>query len=83
VVMLTAVQASEVVREFRRLLQVRTSADPSIAAAIARHRGEEPIVLQKPADAALLNTTIAQALGLVPSDGGDGAGRAATVQPTS
>ena len=82
-VMLTAVQSNEVVREFRRLLQLRTSADPSVAAAIARHSGEEPIVLQKPADAALLNSTIAQALGLVPSSGSDGAGRAATAQPTS
>jgi signal transduction histidine kinase len=74
-VMLTAVHAQEVVREFKRLLQLRTSADPSIVPAIARHHGEEPIVLQKPADASLLNSTIAQALGLAPAAGSDGAGR--------
>ncbi len=77
-VMLTAVHAQEVVREFKRLLQLRTNADPSIVSAIARHHGEEPIVLQKPADASLLNSTIAQALGLTPAGGTDGAGRAAT-----
>ncbi len=71
VVMLTAVQAQEVVGEFKRQLQARTSADPSIASNIALRRGEEPVVLQKPADALLLNSTIAQALGLAPSAGAD------------
>jgi len=45
--MLTAVQAQEVVGEFKRQLQARTSADPSIASNIALRRGEEPVVLQK------------------------------------
>jgi len=71
VVMLTAVHANEVIGEFKRLVQSRTSADPSIAANITRQRGEEPIVLQKPADASLLNSTIAQALGLAPLAGAD------------
>jgi len=77
VIMLTAVQAAEVVAEFKRQLQARTSADPSIAPVISRHRGEEPLVLQKPANAVLLNSTIAQALGLAPAAGTDGEGRAA------
>jgi signal transduction histidine kinase len=67
-VMLTAVHASEVLGEFKRLAQSRTAADPSIAATLLRQREEEPIVLQKPADAALLNSTIAQALGVAPAD---------------
>jgi two-component system, sensor histidine kinase len=71
VVMLTAVPAHEVIAEFKRLLQARTAADPSIGSVISQRRGEEPVVLQKPADASLLNTTIAQALGLVPSTGAD------------
>jgi len=77
VVMLTAVQVPEVVNEFKRLLQARMSADPGITPTIARHPGEEPIVLQKPADASLLNSTIAEALGLAPSSRTDGAGHAA------
>ena len=74
VVMLTAVQAHEVIGEFKRVLQARTATDPSIAGSISRRRGEEPVVLQKPADALLLNLTIAEALGLAPS----GADRPAT-----
>jgi two-component system, sensor histidine kinase len=77
VVMLTAVQGLEVIAEFKRLLQAKISADPSIAPSISRRRGEEPVVLQKPADPILLNSTIAQALGLVPSPDSDGAGRTA------
>jgi CheY-like chemotaxis protein len=71
VVMLTAVQAQEVVGEFKRQLQARTNADPSIAPNITLRRGEEPVVLQKPADALLLNSTIARVLGLAPSAGAD------------
>jgi two-component system, sensor histidine kinase len=71
VVMLTAVQAHEVIGEFKRVLQARTATDPSIAGSISRRRGEEPVVLQKPADALLLNLTIAEALGLAPSAGAD------------
>jgi len=84
VVILTAVQASEVLGEFNRSLQARLNADPSLASNILRGRGEEPVVLQKPADAALLNSTLAQALGLAPSPDPDGAGRtSAPTQPTS
>jgi signal transduction histidine kinase/CheY-like chemotaxis protein len=72
VVMLTAMQAQEVVAEFKRQLQARTHADPAIVTTITRR--DEPVVLQKPADAALLNSTIAQVLGLAPS----GADRPAT-----
>jgi len=71
VVMLTAVQAQEVVGEFKRLLQARTNADPATEQNISSRRGEEPVVLQKPADASLLNSTIAQALGLAPPAGAD------------
>jgi len=62
--MLTAVQAQEVVGEFKRQLQARTSADPSIAPNIALRRGEEPVVLQKTGRCAAAEPTIAQALGL-------------------
>jgi signal transduction histidine kinase len=71
VVMLTAVQSQEVVGEFKRQLQARTRVDPSTESNISRRRGEEPVVLQKPADASLLNSTIAQALGLAPPEGAD------------
>jgi signal transduction histidine kinase len=77
VVMLTAVQSQEVRNEFRRLQQARLSADPSSADVIVRSHGEEPVVLQKPANAATLNSTIARALGLLPAVGTDGDGRAA------
>ncbi len=66
-VMLTAVHASEVIGEFKRLLQARVQAEPAVAADMVHQRAEEPVVLQKPADASLLNSTIAQALGLAPT----------------
>jgi two-component system, sensor histidine kinase len=67
VVILTAVQSHEVRSEFRRLLQVRIGADPSKESVLVRHHGEEPVVLQKPANAAQLNATIARALGIAPA----------------
>jgi signal transduction histidine kinase/CheY-like chemotaxis protein len=64
IVMLTAVQSSEVLAEFQRTMQQRLSANPAAAPAIARTRVEEPIVLQKPTTPAVLNSTMVEALGL-------------------
>ncbi len=64
VIMLTAVQGLEVVAEFQRTMRQRMAKNPEMAPAIARSRVEEPIVLQKPTTAAVLNATIAEALGL-------------------
>jgi signal transduction histidine kinase/CheY-like chemotaxis protein len=67
VVMLTAVQGIEVVAEFQRTLQRYLQANPQLASIIARSRVEEPIVLQKPTNAIVLNNRIAGALGLLVS----------------
>jgi len=67
VVMLTAVQGLEVLAEFQRTLQRYLQASPQLAPIIARSRVEEPIVLQKPANAIVLNNRIAGALGLLAS----------------
>ncbi|GAB4468976.1 MAG: ATP-binding protein [Burkholderiaceae bacterium] len=64
VIMLTAVHGLEVLAEFQRTMQQRMAKNPEMAPAIARSRVEEPIVLQKPTTAAVLNATIAEALGL-------------------
>jgi two-component system, sensor histidine kinase len=64
VVMLTAVQGADVIAEFQRAMQVRMALNPSLVSAIARSRNEEPIVLQKPTTAAVLNTTLSEVLGL-------------------
>jgi signal transduction histidine kinase/CheY-like chemotaxis protein len=64
VVMLTAVQAAEVVADFQRAVQARIALNPALAAAIARRSNEEPPVLQKPTTPAVLNATLAEALGL-------------------
>jgi signal transduction histidine kinase/CheY-like chemotaxis protein len=64
VIMLTAVHGLEVLAEFQRTMQTRMAKNPEMAPAIARSRVEEPIVLQKPTTAAVLNATIAEALGL-------------------
>jgi signal transduction histidine kinase/CheY-like chemotaxis protein len=64
VIMLTAVHGLEVLAEFQRTMQIRMAKNPEMAPAIARSRVEEPIVLQKPTTAAVLNATIAEALGL-------------------
>jgi signal transduction histidine kinase/CheY-like chemotaxis protein len=64
VIMLTAVHGLEVLAEFQRTMQQRMARNPERAPAIARSRVEEPIVLQKPTTAAVLNATIAEALGL-------------------
>ncbi len=67
VVMLTAVQGIEVLAEFQRTLQRYLQQSPHLASIIARSRVEEPIVLQKPTNAIVLNNRIAAALGLLAS----------------
>ena len=67
VVMLTAVQGIEVLAEFQRTLQRYLQQSPHLASIIARSRVEEPIVLQKPTNAIMLNNRIAAALGLLAS----------------
>lgn len=64
VIMLTAVHGLEVLAEFQRTMHSRMAKNPEMAPAIARSRVEEPIVLQKPTTAAVLNATIAESLGL-------------------
>jgi len=64
VILLTAAQGLDVIAEFQHVLQARLARNGESASAIARSRVEEPIVLQKPTTPALLNATIAAALGL-------------------
>jgi translation initiation factor 2 beta subunit (eIF-2beta)/eIF-5 len=56
--------------EFQRQMRDRLSKNPDQAAAIARSRVEEPIVLQKPTTTVVLNRTIADALGIAQPDAG-------------
>jgi len=63
-IMLTAVHGLEVLAEFQRTLHDRLSKHPDLVGVVARSRVEEPVVLQKPTTAAVLNATIAEALGL-------------------
>jgi signal transduction histidine kinase/CheY-like chemotaxis protein len=65
VVMLTAVTMGEVVGDFQRAVKRTLQANPALAGVIARSRVEEPVVLQKPTNAILLNNRIAQSLGLI------------------
>jgi len=65
VVMLTAVTMGEVIGEFQRAVKRTLQDRPDLAGVIARSRVEEPVVLQKPTNAILLNNRIAQALGLM------------------
>ena len=64
VVMLTAVQGGDVLSEFQRVMHERLELSPTMSSAIARSRVEEPIVLQKPTTAAVLNNTLAEMLGM-------------------
>ena len=64
-VMLTAVTTGEVVGDFQRAVKRTLEAQPELAGVISRSRVEEPIVLQKPTNAILLNNRIAQSLGLI------------------
>jgi len=70
VVMLTAVQQLEVLAEFQREMRERLTKNPDQAAAIARSRVEEPVVLQKPTTTVVLNKTIADALGIAQPESG-------------
>lgn len=62
VVMLTAVQGLDVLNEFQRVMQQRLARNPHLAQAIAASRVEEPVVLQKPTTAAVLNKTLIDVL---------------------
>lgn len=68
VIMLTAVGTLDLLAEFQRQMQLRMAHNPEAASAIARSRVEEPIVLTKPANAAVLNARILTALGIRPMD---------------
>jgi signal transduction histidine kinase len=63
--MLTAVTTGEVVGQFQQAVKRVLQARPELAGVIARSRVEEPVVLQKPTNAILLNHRIAQSLGLI------------------
>ncbi len=63
-VMLTAVSSGEVIGEFQRAVQRMLQARPNLAGVIARSKLEEPVVLQKPTNAILLNNRIAGSLGM-------------------
>ncbi len=64
VVMLTAVHRLDVLAEFQRVMAEHMAQNPASASAIARSRVEEPVVLQKPTTAAMLNTSLSDMLGL-------------------
>lgn len=64
VIMLTAVQSMEVLLEFQRVMRDRLAASPDESSVISRSRFEEPLVLQKPTTAVVLNQAIADALGV-------------------
>jgi len=68
VIMLTAVGAFEVLAEFQKQMQLRMRQNPEAVSAIATSRVEEPIILTKPAEAAMLNARILTALGIAPMD---------------
>ncbi|HRK57675.1 MAG TPA: hybrid sensor histidine kinase/response regulator, partial [Burkholderiaceae bacterium] len=64
VIMLTAVHGLEVLAEFQKMMHTRISDQPGMASVVARSRVEEPVVLQKPTTASVLNATIIEALKL-------------------
>jgi len=68
VVMLTAVGAGEVIGDFQRAVKRVLQERPDLAGVVARSRVEEPVVLQKPTNAILLNNRIARSLGLLPAE---------------
>lgn len=70
IIMLTAVHSVDVLADFQRQMKAHLTRNPGMAGAIARSRVEEPIVLQKPTNAAVLNATIARALALNPLPAG-------------
>jgi len=73
VIMLTAISTLDLLAEFQRQMQLRMAHNPEAASAIARSRVEEPIVLTKPTDAAVLNARILTALGIRPVGPGSAA----------
>ena len=81
VIMLTAANAGEVVGDFQRTVKRRLEARPALAGVIARSRVEEPVVLQKPTNAILLNYRIARALGLMREETPSLAEQALTAAP--
>jgi signal transduction histidine kinase/CheY-like chemotaxis protein len=83
VLMLTAVSSGEVVGEFQRAVQRLLQARPGLTGIIARSRLEEPLVLQKPTNAILLNNRIAQSLGLLERGSQSGAEVALTAGATT
>ena len=68
VIMLTAVGAFGVLAEFQKQMQLRMRQNPEAISAIATSRVEEPIILTKPTEAAMLNARILTALGIAPMD---------------
>jgi len=68
VVMLTAAAMGEVIGDFQRAVKRTLQERPELSGVIARSRVEEPVVLQKPANAIRLNNRIAQSLGLPPQE---------------
>lgn len=64
VIMLTAVHGLEVLAEFQKMMHERLTRQPEMGTILTRSRVEEPVVLQKPTTAAVLNATIAEALNL-------------------
>jgi signal transduction histidine kinase len=68
VIMLTAVGALDVLAEFQQQMHLRMRQNPEAASAIASSRVEEPIVLTKPTEAAVLNARILTALGIAHMD---------------
>jgi CheY-like chemotaxis protein len=81
--MLTAVTTGEVVGEFQRSVKRILQARPELAGVVARSRVEEPVVLQKPTNAILLNNRIAQSLGLIVRERPAPADAALTAGPTT
>lgn len=63
VIMLTAVQRADVLLEFQRAMAEHLASDPG-SSSVARSPNEEPIVLQKPTTAAVLNNSLGELLGL-------------------
>jgi signal transduction histidine kinase/CheY-like chemotaxis protein len=64
IIMLTAMTALDTLAEFQRQMKLRLSHNPEGAAAIARSRVEEPIILTKPTSAGVLHSRVVTALGL-------------------
>lgn len=63
VIMLTAVHRSDVQTEFQRVMAEHLAQNPGFTP-IARSLAEEPVVLQKPTTAAVLNSNLAEILGM-------------------